>query len=67
MRRFPPPWTLHENASAYWVEDADGSRFGFCYFKADRAADNPAYLTKEEARRIAANIARLPELLKKDG
>lgn len=31
-RRFPRPWTVHHNEDAYWVEDATGKRFAFCYF-----------------------------------
>jgi len=28
-RRFPPPWTVHHNDDAYWVQDRNGRRFGF--------------------------------------
>lgn len=63
-RRFRLPWTQQHNADAYWVEDADGKQFGFCYFRHDRAGvTSPAILSEDEARRLTANIARLPQLL----
>ena len=45
--------------------DASGLAVTFVYYEEEpgrRAAAN--LMTKEEARRIAANIAKLPELLK---
>ena len=66
MDRFPPPWTVRHNEDAYWVEDGNGRRFGFCYFR-DRAiigTGGEAFLEREAARRIAANIAKLPDLLR---
>ncbi len=65
-RRFPPPWSVHHNDDSYWVQDADGSRFGFVYFR-DRAivgTDNSARLTRDEARRLVTNFAKLPDLMK---
>jgi hypothetical protein len=61
-RRFPPPWTVRHNEDAYWVEDANGARFGFCYYRtrAVIGTGQEAWLDEEGARRIAANIARLP-------
>lgn len=64
-RRFPPPWTVRHNDDAYWVEDAAGNRFGFTYFR-DRplvGTNSQAYLSRDEARRIVTNFAKLPELL----
>jgi hypothetical protein len=65
-RRFPLPWTIHGSESAFWVEDADGKRFGYCYFD-DRqdsiGVDRVNRLTRDEARRIVRNIVKLPGLL----
>lgn len=68
-RRFPAPWTVHTGESAYWVEDAAGNRFGFCYFAETpvTGASGSHVLTRDEARRLASNIAKLPTLLAKSG
>ena len=63
--RFPPPWTVHCNEAAYWVEDASGQRFAYCHFKDEPwiGSDSP-YLTRDGARRIASNVAKLPGLIR---
>jgi endo-1,4-beta-D-glucanase Y len=65
-RRFPPPWTVEEaNNACFIVKDANGFAVSYVYFESEpgrRAAAN--LMTKDEARRIAAGIARLPELLR---
>jgi hypothetical protein len=63
---FPLPWTARHNESAYWVEDANGRRFGFVYFH-DRplaGTGQEAYQTRDEARRLVNNFAKLPGLLR---
>jgi hypothetical protein len=50
-RRFPPPWTVEELDACFIVKDASGQ-------KLDEPGRRSAakLLTKDEARRIAANF-----------
>jgi 2-methylisocitrate lyase-like PEP mutase family enzyme len=64
MRRFPPPWTVEVIDAGFKVLDANGQSLAYVYGYADpRDAEIAKALTLDEARRIAANIAKLPALL----
>ena len=61
-RRFPPPGSVEEGDNYFVVRDREGQQLAYVRFDNPRAAATP--LTKDEARRIAANVAKLPKLLK---
>ena len=66
MRRFPPPRTVEKIAGGLKIIDANGQSLAYVYSRETKDAANIAgVLTEDEARRIAANIAKLPVLLGK--
>ena len=62
-RRFPPPWTVEEyRNTCFIVRDANGQALAYVYFEDEPGRRSAAQLLeRDEARRIAANIAKLPE------
>jgi hypothetical protein len=65
-RRFPPPWRAEKIPGGYIVRDANDQALAYIYSRANEAeAMQAKVLTEDEARRIAANIAKLPALLKR--
>ena len=66
-RRFPAPWCAEKMPGGCVVHDANGQALAYVYSRANEAeAMQAKVLTEDEARRIAANIAKLPELLKRE-
>ena len=65
-RHFPPPWSAELQPNYYVIRDADGQQIAYIYYSNDPDRRSAAkLLTKDEARRIAANIAKLPTMLRK--
>jgi hypothetical protein len=63
-RHFPAPWRADKLLGGYVVRDATGQALAYVYSRETKSDERRAkLLTRDEARRIAFNIARLPELL----
>jgi hypothetical protein len=58
-RRFPPPWRVDEATESFCIRDANGQALAYVYFENEPGRRSAAkLLSKDEARRIAANIAK---------
>lgn len=63
-RRFPPPLSVEEQDACFVIRDHNGQQLAYVYFEDAPGRRSAAkLLTKGEARRIAAKVAKLPELL----
>ena len=65
-RRLPPPWRADKFSGGYVVRDANGFAVAYVYGRSTEAeAMEAKQMTMDEARRVASNIAKLPEMLKR--
>jgi len=65
-RRFPLPWTIKDNGYSFCIEDAEGKKLAFIFYRTGGGGDSPIFakdLNFREAQLIASNFAKLPELL----
>jgi len=64
-RRFPPPWSVEE-LDACSVKDSADQTLAYVYYEDEPGRRSAAkLLSKDEARRIAANIAKLPGVVRR--
>ena len=56
-----------ENSGGLVVRDANGQSLAYVYYRENDSDRMAKVLTEDEARRIAANIAKLPGLLGGEG
>jgi hypothetical protein len=66
-RHFPPPWSVEELDNCFVVKDANGQALAYMYFEKGpaRPFQRRELLTRDEAQRVAAVFAKLPELLER--
>jgi len=65
QRRFPPPWTVEDHLACFIIKDSNGQALAYvCYGEEPGRQSGAKQLSKDEARRIATNFVRLPELVR---
>jgi hypothetical protein len=62
-RCFQPPWVAEDRASCFVVKDRAGQELAYIYYENDpRRRSIVKLLSRDEARSIAAAVAKLPDL-----
>ena len=57
---FPPPWSVEDIGDAFVVRDSARQKLAYVYYEEDPGRRRAAkLLTKDQARRFAANVAGL--------
>jgi hypothetical protein len=65
-RCFPPPWSVEDIGGCFAVKASNRRALIFIYYRDGVGRRSLArLLTRNAARRIAANIAKLPDWLRK--
>jgi hypothetical protein len=64
---FPAPWRIVEIPNGFAVEDATGKQIGVFYGRVPNKAGHTGIMTMDEARQMAIDFAKLPELLRQNG
>jgi len=70
--RFPSPWSSEEHSAYFVVRDGNGQAIAYIYYENESGRRSAVkrlaakLLTKDEPRRIAANMAKLPGAFAKD-
>ena len=62
-RRFPLAWSVEERPACYILNDANGQPLAYVYSEEEPGRRTAAKLMTPTRRRIAVNIAKLPDLL----
>jgi hypothetical protein len=65
-RHFPHPWVVDDNGGCFIVRDANSFALGYFYYEPEEEPGRRtavSLMKQDEARRIAADFAKLPELI----
>jgi len=63
-RRFPSPWSVADVGGCFVVKASNGQQLVFIYYGESAGRRSLArLLTRDAAQRIAASIAKLPDLV----
>jgi hypothetical protein len=60
---FSRPWRIVEIPNGFAVEDVTGKQIGILFGRAPGSTGHTGIMTMGEARQVAFDFARLPELL----